>query len=334
VIGYYVHHRGAGHLNRALAIIPRIDHAVTILSSAPRPADYRGAWVALPLDDADRATSRPDAHGALHWAPLRSPGLADRMTLVSRWLTDSGATAVVVDVSVEVALLVRLHGVPVVTVAQPGDRRDDPHTLGYRASSAIVAMWPAGNDALLAAPDATARVEAVGAISRIPIAPPGAAHGVDGPRQPGRIAVLAGLGTRGESALARVVAEARAALPDREWIVLDTADTATVQHALRTSALVFAHCGQNAIAEIAASRVPAVLVPERRPHDEQLVQAAALARSALPVTIAPAAGAATDWQRIVRETATLDGAGWEAWCDGLAADRAAAIIERVAGGVA
>jgi hypothetical protein len=334
VIGYYVHHRGAGHLNRALAIIPHLGQPATILTSAPRPAGHRGAWVSLPLDHADRATSEPDANGALHWAPFGSPGLTARMALISRWLVESGATAVVVDVSVEVALLVRLHGVPVVTIAQPGDRRDDAHTLGYRASSAIVAMWPAGNDALLVAPDVAPRVEAVGAISRLPIAAIAPAPtGDETRRRPDRIAVLAGLGTRGESALARAVASARAALPDREWIVLEDADATTVQNALRTSAVVFAHCGQNAIAEIAASRVPAVLVPEHRPHDEQFVQASALARGDLPATVVgagPHQSPDPNWRRLVDETAALDGEGWSAWCDGLATGRAAAIIDRVA----
>ena len=49
-----------------------------------------------------------------------------------------------VDVSAEVAWLVRLHGVPTVTVVQPGDRADDAHVAAYRSASALVAPWPAG----------------------------------------------------------------------------------------------------------------------------------------------------------------------------------------------
>jgi predicted glycosyltransferase len=324
VIGYYAHHRGAGHVNRALAILEHLDGPVTILTSAPRPADYAGDWVSLPLDDADRETSEPTANGALHWAPLRSPGLADRMALIARWLEASRPDVVVVDVSVEVALLVRLHGVPVVTVAQPGDRGDSAHSLGYRASSAIIAMWPHGNDALRVAPDIRARIETVGAISRIPVT-----TGDTPPREPERIAVLGGLGTRGESALSRVVGHARAALPGRDWIVLDDADAATVARALRTSSVVFAHCGQNAIAEIAASRVPAVFVPEDRPHDEQAMQAAAFRLGGHPATVIDGE-APEDWAEVLRSTAALDGDRWESWCDGGAAGRAAAVIGRVA----
>jgi predicted glycosyltransferase len=325
VIGYYVHHRGLGHLNRALAIVDHLDGPVTILSSAPRPADYAGPWVSLPLDHGDRDSSEPSANGALHWAPLRSPGLAERMALISQWVAETAPAAVVVDVSVEVALLVRLHGVPVVTIAQPGDRTDYAHTLGYRAANAIVAMWPSGNNALDVAPDVLPRIETVGAMSRIPLAP---AEG-SASRRADRIAVLGGHGTRGESALARVVRDARAALPDHDWIVLDDADTATVTHALRTSAVVFAHCGQNAIAEIAASRVPAVFVPEDRPHDEQRVQAAAFARGGHPATVVDG-DLPRDWAALLAQTAALDGARWAAWCDGGASARAATIIDRVA----
>jgi predicted glycosyltransferase len=324
VIGYYVHHRGAGHVNRALAILEHLDGPVTILSSAPRPAGYAGDWVSLPLDDADRETSEPTADGALHWAPLRSPGLADRMALIARWLDAERPEVVVVDVSVEVALLVRLHGVPVVTVAQPGDRSDSAHTLGYRASSAIIAMWPHGNDALRVAPDIRARIETVGAISRIPVTAGDAPS-----RSPDRITVLGGRGTRGESALSRVVADARAALPDKDWNLLDDADAATVAQALRSSSVVFAHCGQNAIAEIAASRVPAVFVPEDRPHDEQAMQAAAFRLGGQPATVIEREKS-ENWAEVLRSTAALDGGRWEYWCDGGAAGRAAGIIGRVA----
>jgi hypothetical protein len=337
VIGYYAHHRGAGHLNRAMSIARELSDDVTILSSSTRPAEWTGGWVDLPLDHSpnDRHPSADaSANGALHWVPLASDGLFSRMAAIAQWLRDAEPSAVVVDVSVEVALLVRLHGIPVVTMAQPGDRSDAAHTLGYRASSAIVAVWPEGVPALRVAEDIAGRIEAVGAISRIPVVAPL-------PREPQQIAVLAGLGTRGSSALDIAVGAARQALPDANWVVLSGADSATVAHTLRTSSLVFAHCGENALAEIAASRVPAIIVPESRPHEEQQAMGIALGASGMPVTVvdmvehsldaeaAESAVQSIDWTQLVRETADLDGEAWAAWCDGAAAARAAAIVERV-----
>jgi hypothetical protein len=327
VIGYYAHHRGAGHLHRAMSIAHELGDDVTILSSSERPAGWTGGWVDLPLDHSpnDRdAAADVTAHGALHWVPLGSEGLRERMGLIADWLRREKPSAVVVDVSVEVAMLVRLHGIPVVSIAQPGDRADAPHSLGYRASSAIVAVWPPGIEALHVADDVLPRIEPVGAISRIATVDPL-------PRVPGQIAVLAGFGTRGVSSLDAVIAEAKRAVPDADWIVLAGADRETVAHTLRTSALVFAHCGENALAEIAASRVPAIIVPEDRPHDEQHSMGRALAASDMPVAIVDAATDPTDvdWARLVADTAGLDGEAWGVWCDRRSAARAAAIIRRV-----
>ena len=70
--------------------------------------------------------------------PYAHDGLRSRMAALSAWIADTRPDAMVVDVSVEVALLARLHGVPVLTMAQPGRRDDRPHTLGYAISEQIL----------------------------------------------------------------------------------------------------------------------------------------------------------------------------------------------------
>jgi hypothetical protein len=325
VIGYYAHHRGAGHVHRALTLAARLAEPVTILSSTAPPAGYTGEWVLLPLDHGARDSdplSDTTANGALHWAPLRSTGLSHRMSTVSAWIAAAAPSVFVVDVSVEIALLARLHGVPVVTMAQPGDRSDPAHTLGYRASSAIIAAWPSTVDPLVVEADVAPRVERVGSISRIQT------NDSATERTPDTIAVLGGFGDRGVSRLATLVADARAALPAAHWTTLRGVGERDVARALRGSALVIAHCGQNALAEIAASRIPAIIVAEDRPHDEQRSMARALASSGAPVTVIDRAP--QDWAAVVAATSALDGSAWAAWDDGHAADRAAAVIARVA----
>ena len=112
-VGYYVHHQGSGHSHRALAISRAASLPITGLSTGPTPTGWPGDWVDLP-DDAG-ATDRPDksAHDRLHYAPEHHPGLRDRMAAISAWIGATRPAALVVDVSVEVALLARLHGVPV-----------------------------------------------------------------------------------------------------------------------------------------------------------------------------------------------------------------------------
>ena len=53
MIGYYVHHHGAGHSTRATAVAracAALGERVVGLSSRPRPADWPGEWVELPDD--------------------------------------------------------------------------------------------------------------------------------------------------------------------------------------------------------------------------------------------------------------------------------------------
>ena len=142
VIGYYVHHVGPGHLNRARAVALRAEGTVTGLSSLPAPADWPGPWVRLARDDERPRGGRPDRGGNLHWVPERDDGLCRRMAALSSWIETARPDVLVSDVSAEVALLARLHGVPVVSVVLPGRRGDRAHRSAYAVSSGLVAAWP------------------------------------------------------------------------------------------------------------------------------------------------------------------------------------------------
>src|ERR1700709_457521 len=139
-IGYYVHHAGWGHASRAASIARELPGG----ASPPSPLPLSrlrapGPVVSLPLDDDGILDAPPD----LHFAPLHSSGLRKRMAIVAGWIDAQAPGLLVVDVSVEVAALARLCGVPVVYVRQSG-RRDDPaHQLAYAWSSALLAAYPA-----------------------------------------------------------------------------------------------------------------------------------------------------------------------------------------------
>src|SRR6478735_10852710 len=139
-IGWYVHHHGSGHRTRMSAVRGHLD-GVVVLSTLEAPADG-SAWVRLPRDD-DGEPRDQSAGGSLHWAPLRHPGLRARAAAVSAWIERERPDAVVADVSVEIAVLARLHGVPVVLVAQRGIRHDAAHALAYAQAAAIAAPWTA-----------------------------------------------------------------------------------------------------------------------------------------------------------------------------------------------
>lgn len=324
MIGYYVHHQGRGHLQRALAIASRAGTMITGLSTHPRPEGWPGDWVELPDDAGAGPEASPAAGGRLHYVPYAHDGLRTRMARLSTWIGDTRPAALVADVSVEVALLARLHGVPVLTMAQPGGRRDAPHTLGYAVSERILAPWPAAAGPIWRS-DAVAvrgKVAHLGAISRFPVP-----H-VPAIPTPGTVLVLNGAGG---GSLAVEVDQARRATPAWDWAHIGGPGGTWIDPwpLLTTASVVVGHCGQSAVADIAAARRPAVLVPQRRPFGEQTATAAALRRMEVPALVLDRWPDPGRWPVLLEQAVTLDGAGWVAWNDGAGAQRAADALEQL-----
>lgn len=131
------------------------------------------------------------------------------------------------------------------------------------------------------------------------------------------------------------------ATPQRRWTVASPAHPLTadqVWEELRRVEVVVTHAGQNAVAEVAAARTPAVVLADDRPFDEQRHTARRLRHLGIAATVGaspdPASGrdwADLPWERLVGEAVALGGEGWKAWNDGLGARRAAAAIRRAAG---
>ncbi len=323
MIGYYVHHQGSGHLHRACAIEAAADYPLTGLSSLARPAGWRGAWIQL-ADDHGGPQRDADAHGRLHYAPQHHRGLRGRMSAIARWIEAAAPTALVVDVSVEVTMLARLFGVPVLVMAQPGVRADSAHQLAYDVAAAVISPWPRTADALLnPAASRPARTAWVGAISRFgePVA--------GTPADSGRRRVLALNGTGGEGPTETMLGDAIAATPSWDWTVLDRGRGTWLENpwpAICAADALVSHAGQNAVAEIAAARKPALIIAQDRPFGEQRVTAAALARLRLPVVVADSWPTVSAWPDVLSAVGQLSGKGWVRWNDGGGASRAAAAI--------
>lgn len=328
MIGYYVHHHGSGHASRATAIARELDEPVTGLSSLPRPSAWPGDWVQLPLDSGD-AEDDARAQGRLHWVPLGSEGLRDRTARVSSWIASARPRALVVDVSVEVALLGRLHGVPIAVVALPGTRDDEAHRLGFEIASVILAAWPpeAADVIRGLSPAALRRLVAVGAIGGTL---PERGEELRSAPLPRRALVLAGSG--GDDFTAAAVLRAQRSAPEWTWEHLggSGAWVDDVRPRLDTASVVITHAGQGALADVAAARRPAIVIPQSRPHDEQLATARALRSGDWPALVLDRC-VTSGWQELLERASALDGAQWASWNDGGGAARAAAAIAQLAG---
>lgn len=337
-VGYYIHHSGRGHLQRALTVTRDLaaeqQIVATGLSSLSRPQDWPGPWVQLARDDEDPIASQVTAGGRLHWAPVHDQGLLARHGAVSAWIARVRPRAMVVDVSAEVTVLARLHGIPVLTVALPG-RRDDPaHELAFDVADEVVGFWPESHSHLMLAASAQtmSRLRAIGSVSRFPTPETLLTTRCesDSPTSTPRVVALSGAGAPAWTHDQLRIAETQTRgwswghLPDPggRWIedpraLLESAD------------VVITHAGQNAIAEVASLRRPAIVVPAHRPHHEQTHTAAALTGDEWPAIVLNT-WPTTGWADLLQRAKELPGESWSAWCDGRAAVRMAALVAEVA----
>lgn len=305
IIGMYAHHDGSGHLHRVSEIRRHFGPSTqaTVFSSRP------GADYTLPLDTPAQGAD-PTAGGILHYAPLRVGGLTERMACLADWVNTHRPDAFYVDVSVEVTLFLRLLGVPVVTLAMPGERGDRPHQTGYTLASAIIAAWPEWVTLPTHLRPHRDKLVQVGGITRL--APQeDVLRGDD-------IVVLRGAGPDNFSA---------AELAGVTVLGGDTRVDDPMPY-LQQARCVIAAAGQNSVADIAAAHAPAIVVAQQRPFGEQHATARILDQDKLAVAVdhwpQP-----DEWPDLIPE-ATRRARNWPRWHTDGAGRRAARVIEEVA----
>ncbi|MFE9681299.1 glycosyltransferase [Streptomyces sp. NPDC006285] len=336
MIGYYVHHQGSGHLNRARAVAAHCAVPVTGLSTLPAPDDWPwpGRWVRLPRDDDGDPAAFGDvtAGGRLHWAPVRHAGLRGRMARIAEWIEAAAPRLLVSDVSVEVALLARLLGTPVAVAAMRGERTDPAHRTAYDLAELLLAPWPAALPEPGWPAHWLAKTVHTGAFSRFDGRPrPAAGAGRTRRSRPRRVLLLMGAG--GTDVSPGEVKAARAATPGWRWTTLGGPDggwSADPWPALCAADVVVTHAGQNALAECAAARRPAVVVPQDRPFGEQAATGRALTRGRLAVVV-PRWPAAEEWPALLERALAHGGARWPLWAPGNGATHAATALTKTAG---
>jgi hypothetical protein len=307
-IGIYVHHHGAGHAARAGAIGRALRDrgaAVTYLSSLPAERLGPGESVLLPLDTDRRPEGAlGETPEELHFAPLGSAGLATRMAAIAAWVERRRPHLMLVDVSVEVAMLARLCGVPFAYLRQSGERDDPPHQLAYRWAAGLLAPYPKWLEPAGTPAEIRERSCQVGAVTRF--------DGGTRPRPGGRPRRALVLGECGPLA-----AEIADAAPG--WQILGPREVDL--ELLARCAVVVAPAGANAVAEAAFARCGLVCMPQPRPFGEQVARGMDLERHDAAVVLAEPP-APERWPTLLEDARDRRGA-LERWADGQGADRAA-----------
>lgn len=331
-VGYYVHHHGAGHAAHASAVAHQLGERLTGLGSGPMPVRWPGPWIALPRDDEPVPGGDPTHGGAWHWVPDGHRGFTDRMRSIAAWIGEADPAVLVSDVSVEVSVLAQLLGVPSVPVLLHGERSDGPHRLALDPAAAIIAPWPRSHVqpwhqpwvsklhpvGLMSRHDGTPSSPAPNAAKRVLVVLPSGGHAieVDAVESAARASARAGWSWDVAGA---------ATAPDRAVARWHGPVDELWPH-LQSASVVVAAAGAATVADIAAARRPAVLLPQVRPFDEQLAFAARL-QGVAPVRVQSRWPAPTAWPALLDRVVKLEGTSWAELHDGAAATRFAAVID-------
>lgn len=342
-IGWYVHHQGAGHLQRARAVAAHLHRPCTVIGTLAG-FDTAGLDI-LDLPD-DRPLNDGDDDGAgfsgqdgeaerpetFHYAPLRHPGLRVRMARIAAWVERTDPALVVVDVSVEVALFARLLSVPTVVVRLAGDRTDRPHREAFRSADRVLAPFPEALEAPGTPDWVRAKTFYAGFL------------GGDAPAARDGDDIVVVFGRGGEGGDFAALAAAARSVPDRRWQVLGPVRgrgeappnlhlhgwVPDVETYLAGAAILVGGAGDGLVALASAAGKPFVCLPEPRAYDEQTSKADALARLKAAL-VRPAWPAAGDWPALVREALSLDRTAIARLHDPAGLTRCAQFLEDLAG---
>lgn len=314
-IGYYIHHQGAGHWQRARLLAAALDRPCTLIGTfdATETGGVGQPLLDLPddriagFDGRDGEADRPEA---LHYAPLGVDGLRERMGRIAAWIAAADPVLMIVDVSVEVALLARLLSVPTLVVRLAGLRTDRPHLEAFRGAEQLLAPFPPALEAGETPGWVRAKTLYAGFLGR-------ASHAQSSPED-GSILVIYGRGGAGGCSMS--LSAAARSVPDRAWHVLGPVRETGGERPpnlhlhgwvsetgpqLARAALVVGAGGDGVVSAVAAHAKRFVCIPEPRPFDEQVATAHGLHALGAAIYRVEWPDAA-DWPDLVRAGLALD----------------------------
>jgi hypothetical protein len=227
------------------------------------------------------------------------------MAGIAGWIAEARPDLVLVDVSVEVAMLVRLCGVRFVYLRQTGRRDDPPHRLAYRWAAGLLAPYPERQEPEEMPGWMREKTGHVGAVTRF--------DGRERPRADGRPRRVLVVGEGGDELAATIGAAAR------DWEVLGPRPVDL--ELLASCAVVVAPGGANTVAEAAFANCGLVCMPRPRPFDEQVARGELLAREKAAVVLEHPPQPRS-WPLLLEE-ARARRAALGRWADGGGAGRAA-----------
>ena len=156
-IGYYAHHHGSGHCRQAdkLAALLPVEwrQQLTVFTSLA-PNAYTFTTITdtqiVRLNPEDERTDdvlagragqywQPDC---LHYSPIGNADIQTRSWQILNTIQQRQIDLMIIDVSVEVAMLCRVASVPYLYVRLAGIRDDTPHSAAFAGALGLIAPYP------------------------------------------------------------------------------------------------------------------------------------------------------------------------------------------------
>ena len=313
-LGYYAHHHGSGHcrqIDKLAALLPVDAKSQLIVFTSLSPDDYsfssldKQQIIRLQAEDEcadDVLKGRAGEYfqpASLHYSPVGNSNIQKRSHQILDTIYQHHIDLMVIDVSVEVAMLCRAASIPYLYIRLPGIRDDTPHLNAFAGALALLAPYPRLLEATMTPEWVGKKTLYLDFINTTQqkelnyhefmkiLTKLNALNLKDwGEDAPTIITVIKGYG--GHKAIDMKLPELRHLLPNAFIISLGpindnmrchvdiAAQVNDVTPFIQHSDYLLMACGLNAVAQAYDYATPLVVLPDDRPHQEQEVMAQAL----------------------------------------------------------
>lgn len=295
MIGYYAHSHGSGHCNYADIMGRIFGNELTVFTDRDHRFSSEVDVVKLENENPDGTEFDRNVYAeprALHYAPVNMRKIARRNRSILDAIVQMDIRLLIIDVSVEVAMLARVSSIPYAYVRLQGDRGDLPHLNAYEGASFLIAYFPENMESPTTPFWVRKKTVYLGFVSKFSFDTTSSRRPAEYPAT-GRPVLLRinGFGGSAPMQLDRLHLhyDIYSIGPDSdscecsEFVRLGVVDCtrAFIEHA----DVIIASCGANMTSEILTLQKRFVAVPEKRPYGEQEHMAKNLRRTGLAIDI-------------------------------------------------
>ena len=349
-IGYFVHHQGRGHAERAASIANAMAgrRAVTLFSARDDiyPALHGDVSICKipslfePAGEIPPRMSALETPATMHCAPVGWQTITSATATLAQWFHEAAPALFVTDVSAELGQFARICSIPHVAVLQHGNRTDPGHQASYDAAAGLLAPYSKALEQEDRTPAMIAKTHyapGVGiSLGQFPDMLT-ARETLGLPKDREIVLVIAGGGGRGTPS-APLTLGARAE-PETLWITIGGLETewhetppGNLQHKgwvdnpeqwVAAADRVVSSCGNTTVHMVLAAGRPWVVVPEWRYFDEQIYKAQALERAGVAAVSLHWPSHREGWEAVWQEARGITSAAQTSLFDADAAQAAA-----------